>query len=212
MKYQNLLYLLFALVCWGIAAPNLQASGFIATGPAKDYYWHPSDKPVSYLKVFPDKFSPTMVSLQSEKTTVNIDGTHTATVNIEQTFYNPANDTLQVYYLFPLPQGVRPTDFTVMVDDGKNESKYRAELWEADKAYYTFEDLVKRSNNPAFWQYAGQAMYKVGIYSCLPRTTYKIKVSYKQPLVLQNNTSYEFTHSLSTQSLNPSPLSNFEFT
>jgi hypothetical protein len=208
---KHFLTLILTLLLITYCTENILASGFIVTGPAKDYYWHPSDKPVSYLKVFPDKFSPTMVSLQSEKTTVNIDGTHTATVNIEQTFYNPANDTLQVYYLFPLPQGVRPTEFTIMVDDGKNDSKYRADLWEADKAYYTFEDLVKRSNNPAFWQYAGQAMYKVGIYSCLPRTTYKIKVSYKQPLVLQNNTSYEFTHSLSTQSLNPSPLSNFEF-
>lgn len=212
MKYQNLLYLLFALVCWGIAAPNLQASGFIATGPAKDYYWHPADKPASYLKVFPDKFTPTMVSLQSEKTTISIDASNTAAVAIEQVFYNPAYDTLQAYYLFPLPAGVAPTDFTVMVDDGKNESKYRAELWAAEKAYYTFEDLVKRSNNAAFWQYAGQAMYKVAIYSCLPRTTYKLKITYKQALKPQNATTYEFTHPLSTQALNASPLSNFEFT
>lgn len=182
------------------------ATGFIVTGPAKDYYWHPKDQAASYLKVFPEKFNPMFVELLTEKVSVTIDN-NIATTLIEQTFYNPSYDTLQAYYLFPVPQGAKLQDFTIYVED----SKYRADLWTAAQAYYVYDDLVRRSYNPMFYRFANQEVYKVGLYTTLPRKTYTIKTTYKQTLTAPNGANYEFTVPLSTHQLNQNPLQSFDF-
>lgn len=202
-------YFFAFIVCSLLFSHQLFADGFLVAGPAKDYYWHPIDRVSTYTKVFPAKFNPMWVEMRSEKVNVVIQN-NVAEVNIEQTFYNPSYDTLQAYWLFPVPKGMKIEGFKVAMNDGKNDFQSRAELVPADKAFYTYDDLVKRSNNPSFWRYAQMDMYKMPIYSTLPRNTYTIKVSYKQPLNPIANT-YEFTHPLSTQSLNPSPLQSFEF-
>ncbi|MBP7533472.1 MAG: VWA domain-containing protein [Chitinophagales bacterium] len=193
---KNFLTLLLSLFLLQNAA---QAGGFVVSA-CKDCYWYPNDKPSMYGEPFPDDFDPFFVSLTSETAKVDIaDGK--AKVEIVQTFYNPLGDTIPSYFLFPVPQGTTLNDFTIMV----GEDKYRAEKYSPAQSLIVFQELVKRTKKPDYWQYANGETYRMLIYKTLPRQTVKLTITYTQNLHKKDNV-YSFNYPLNTQHFYKSPI------
>jgi len=117
-------------------------NGFIMSPPAENY-WRPDPKQ-NYLKPFPERFNPCVISLQSEETDVTIDENGKVNVSTIQRFYNTSADTTHAYYLFVVPKGVKFNDFLIKVDS----MKYRHELYTGKHSYSLFRDIVKHTANP----------------------------------------------------------------
>lgn len=190
----------FALVAWLLLySCHLFAGGFVVSS-CKDCYWYPNDRPSSYGEPFPDDFDPFFVELMSESATVNIiDGK--AEVELVQSFYNPSADTIPTYYLFPVQAGSTLNDFTVLV----GEEKYRPEKYSPAQSLVVFQELVKRTKKPDYWQYSNGETYRVLIYKTLPRQSVKITVKYSQALSKKDNV-LSFNYPLSAQHFYKRPV------
>ncbi|QQS30332.1 MAG: VWA domain-containing protein [Sphingobacteriales bacterium] len=180
------------------------ANGFFVGSP-KDYYWYPTERESSYFKAFPEGFNPCFIELMSDKQTVNIDG-DSVTVQINQTYYNISSDTLQTYYLLPLPEDVQ----VKKIDFAINQDEFRAELYDPAKSFKVFKDLVRRTGNPEWWAYANSPMFRVNIYKTPPRSVLAVKITYKYKLTPEAN-RYKFEYLLSTQKFSAKPLQDTEF-
>lgn len=198
---KSLSTLLFILL---ISATIVRAAGCIMAGP-KDIYWRPADQTVSYFKEFPQGFNAFAVALQSEKATVTIEN-GVAQVEVTQKFYNTSRDTLQAYYLMPVPAGEKFDNFILKV----NDAKYIVDLMPTEKTYYTWSDLVKRTDNPAYWQFAAEECYKVGIYSVLPGASIDIVMSYSQQLKPSLSGVYTYTYPCRWQGIAPQNIREFD--
>lgn len=193
---KKILTLLLTLFFFQAAA---NAGGFVVSA-CKDCYWYPNDRPSAYGDPFPDDFDPFFVELMSETAKVDIaDGK--AKVEIEQSFYNPLGDTIPSYFLFPVPAGTTLNDFTIMI----GEDKYRAEKYSPAQSLVVFQELVKRTKKPDYWQYANGETYRMLIYKTLPRQAVKITVSYTQNLSKKDNV-YAFNYPLNSQHFYKRPI------
>lgn len=192
MKTFTTFFLFFILsICTTV---TIKASGFFVASPASDMYWYPNDKPSSYIKEFPEGSTPCFIEIMSDKAEVTIEN-DSVKVSISQSFYNPTStDTIPSYYLMPVPKGVSLQDFTFTV----NDDNYRAELYTEQQAATMLGDLVQRSGNINWWQYADYQWYRVAIYKTLPRKSLAVKVSYSYAQV-NNNGIKEFNYILGTQ-------------
>ncbi|HRI26815.1 MAG TPA: VWA domain-containing protein [Chitinophagales bacterium] len=197
-------YRLLVLVFCLLVTAQIWANGFFVGSP-KDYYWYPTERESSYFKAFPDGFNPCFIELMSDKQNITIDG-DSVTVQITQTYYNISPDTLQIYYLLPLPSGaeVKKLDFSI------NQDEYRPEYMEPAKSFKVFKDMVRRTGNPNWWAYANNGLFKVNIYKAPPRSVLAVKASYKYKLTPEAN-RYRFEHLLSTQQFSAKPPQDTEF-
>lgn len=181
------------------------ANGFFVASP-QDYYWYPTDREASYFKAFPDGFNPCFIELMSNKQTVTIDK-DSVFVQVYQTYYNISPDTLQTYYLMPIPTGIQTTAFQFSI----NQDEFRAELYDAGKSFKVCKDLVHRTGNYQWWAYANNPMYRVNIYKTPPRSVLAVKVTYKYKLTPETN-RYAFEYLLGTERYSAKPVKDSEFT
>ena len=157
------------------------AGGFIIVMPGK--HSNPNS-------VVPGQPNPTLFPLESRSTQVNssINGL-TATTTIKQVFFNPTSRQLEGYFLFPVPKDVVISKFTMDI----NGVKHEAELLDATKARKIYEEIVRRSKDPALLEYYGKGMFRVRIFPILPQTEQKIELTYTETLSKNNGTiEYSF--------------------
>lgn len=192
-------FFLFLLCSLFLANTPLWAGGFVMAG-CKDCYWYPNDRPSAYGEPFPEDYDPFFIDLMSENAVVTI-ADKQAKVEITQTFYNPSSDTIAAYYLFPSPNGQPLSNFTVMV----GEDKYRAEKYTPAQSLVVFQELVKRTKKPDYWQYTNGETYRIMLYKTLPRQSVKIVVSYTQDLTEKDNV-YTYRYPLNSQRFYKRPI------
>jgi Ca-activated chloride channel homolog len=125
----------------------------------------------------------------------------TAITSVDQEFYNPTSRRLEGYYLFPIPAGAVIGKFSMYIDGKETE----AELLDAAKARNIYEDLVRRIIDPALLEYYGQGMFKARIFPIEPRSTKRVKISYKQTLD-KNNGTIGYTYPLNTEKFSAGAL------
>jgi Ca-activated chloride channel family protein len=101
-----------------------------------------------------------------------------ATVRLEEEFYNPNGRACEGTFLFPVPRGAHLDRFALTI----NGKPMEAELLAGDKARQIYEDIVRRSLDPALLEYVGRDVYKVRIFPIEPRATRQIALSYTQLL------------------------------
>ena len=101
-----------------------------------------------------------------------------ATTRIEQEFFNPNSARLEGTFVFPVPPGAHLDRFAMEID-GK---KVDAELVKADKAREIYENIVRKSQDPALMEYAGSDLFKVRIFPLEPNGSKKVTISYTQLL------------------------------
>jgi Ca-activated chloride channel family protein len=101
-----------------------------------------------------------------------------AVVRIEEEFYNPNDRVCEGTFLFPVPKGAQLDRFTLAI----NGKPMEAELLGADKAREIYQDIVRRSLDPALLEYVGRDLFKVRVFPIEPHSKRQITVTYTQLL------------------------------
>ena len=129
-----------------------------------------------------------------------------ASVAIEQEFYNPNPQRLEGTFLFPVPRGAQIKKFTMEIGGKQVE----AELLSADKARGIYEDIVRRSRDPALMEYAGRDLIRVRIFPVEPHSRKRVTLSYTQ-LLRADAGMLEFVYPLNTEKFSAKPIQSVSF-
>src|SRR4051794_38566362 len=126
-----------------------------------------------------------------------------AVTSIDQEFYNPNDQRLEGIYIFPVPKGAHIDKFSMEIG-GKMVD---AELLPADKARYLYEEIVRKTRDPALLEYAGRDLFKVRIFPIEPRSRKPIKISYTE-LLRSDAGTIAYIYGLSTEKFSAQPIKN----
>lgn len=193
---QKIALLLITALLFNIASSY--AGGFIIVMP--DKHSNPNSVPSGQV-------NPALFPLESRSTQVNtsINGL-TATTSIKQVFFNPTNRQLEGYFLFPVPKDVVISKFTMDI----NGVKHEAELLDATKARKIYEEIVRRSKDPALLEYYGKGMFRVRIFPILAQKEQKIELTYTETLS-KNNGTIEYSFPMNTEKYSAKPIKQVSF-
>jgi Ca-activated chloride channel family protein len=154
------------------------------------------------IYVPPSHFPFAPLEVTSHHVNVAIDG-QVAITSIDQEFYNPNDQRLEGFYMFPVPKGAHIDKFSMEIG-GKNVD---AELLPADKARSIYEDIVRKMRDPALLEYAGRDLFKVRIFPIEPRSRKPIKISYTE-LLRSDAGTVTYLYPLSTEKFSARPIKN----
>ena len=126
---------------------------------------------------------------------------HVATTTVDQDFYNPNSQRLEGTYLFPLPEGSHIDKFSMDIGGKMTD----AELLPADKARELYEDIVRKTRDPALLEYAGRDAFKVRIFPFEPNSHKPVKLTYTQ-LLKSDSGLTEYVYPLNTEKFSARPL------
>ncbi|HAM72114.1 MAG TPA: hypothetical protein DCM86_10770, partial [Verrucomicrobiales bacterium] len=101
-----------------------------------------------------------------------------ATVAVEQEVHNPNGTVCEGTFLLPVPRGAHLDGFSLRI----NGKPVEAELLGAEKARRVYEEIVRRSLDPALLEYMGRDLIKVRIYPIDPGSTRQLSLRYTQLL------------------------------
>src|SRR5206468_4769653 len=106
-------------------------------------------------------------------------------------------------YLFPLPRGAHIDKFSMDINGHQAE----AELLSADKARAIYEEIVRKTRDPALLEYVGRDAFKVRIFPIEPHGTKHIKIRYTQVLK-EDNGLVEYAYPLNTEKFSSRPIND----
>src|SRR6476469_1035861 len=152
------------------------------------------------IYVPPAHFPFAPLEVTSHQVDVQIDG-QVAIMSIDQEFYNPNDQRLEGFYMFPVPKGAHIDKFSMEIA-GKT---VEAELLPADKARTIYEDIVRKMRDPALLEYAGRDLFKVRIFPIEPHSRKPIKISYTE-LLRSDTGSVTYLYPLSTEKFSAQPI------
>ena len=125
-----------------------------------------------------------------------------AHTSIKQIFHNPTKLRLQGYFLFPVPANSIIRDFRMDI----NGQMTKAELLDAKEARKIYEDIVRKTLDPALLEYANCKLFKIRIFPIEAGSDKTIEIKYNSVLTKDNLlTSYTLplnTQKFSAQALN----------
>ena len=173
------------------------AGGFLIVMP--DAHTNPNN-----VVLRPGQVNPALFPLETRSTKIDAKiFEQTATTTIDQVFYNPTGRRLEAYFLFPVPKNVVISKFTMNINGKMQE----AELLDATKAREIYEQIVRRSKDPALLEYYNQGMFRVRIFPIEPNSEQHIQLTYSETLTKDNGTiAYSFP--LNTAKYSAKPLNN----
>src|SRR5256714_3003201 len=154
------------------------------------------------IYVPPTHFPFAPLEVTSHQVNVKIDG-QVAVTSIDQEFYNPNDQREEGSYMFPVPKGGNNNKFSMEIG-GKIVD---AELHPADKAGGTYEDIVRKMQDPALLEYAGRDLFKVRIFPIEPRSRKPIKISYTE-LLRSDAGTVTYLYPLNTEKFSARPIKN----
>jgi Ca-activated chloride channel family protein len=154
------------------------------------------------MYVPPTHFPFAPLEVTSHQVNVKIDG-QVAITSIDQEFYNPNDQHLEGYYMFPVPKGAHIDKFSMEIG-GKTVD---AELLPADKARRIYEDIVRKMRDPALLEYAGRDLFKVRVFPIEPHSRKPIKISYTE-LLRSDAGTVTYLYPLSTEKFSARPIKN----
>src|SRR6266487_1958425 len=154
------------------------------------------------IYVPPSHFPFAPLEVTNHHVNVAIDG-QVAITSIDQEFYNPNDQRLEGFYMFPVPKGAHIDKFSMEIG-GKTVD---AELLPADKARGIYEDIVRKLRDPALLEYAGRDLFKVRIFPIEPNSRKRITLSYSQ-LLKSDSGLVNFVLPANTEKFSARPLKN----
>src|SRR6187455_2589910 len=101
-----------------------------------------------------------------------------AQVAVSQAFVNTGSRQMEVAFVFPVPYDGAIDRMTFMVD-GK---EYDAKLLDAKEARKTYEDHVRKSQDPALLEWVGYGMFKTSVFPVPPGAERKVSLKFSQLL------------------------------
>jgi len=126
--------------------------------------------------VRPD-FQPAELELRQHRVNAEIQE-QVAVVTVEHEFYNPSSVTVEGTFLFPLPPNAQVSRFSMNVD-GK---EMIGELLAAEEARRIYEDIVRKSLDPALLEMADYRTFRARIFPIPPRATRRLTLRYDATL------------------------------
>lgn len=123
------------------------------------------------------------MEVRSMKVDVKIKET-AATTTLEQVFYNPTANQMQGFYYFPMPKNASIDKFSMFI----NGVETQGEVLDAAKARQIYEDIVRRSLDPALLEYYNQSLFRVKIFPIQPRSEQKVRLTYTETLKKESGT------------------------
>src|SRR5678815_1546344 len=154
------------------------------------------------LVVRPRHFPFAPLEVSSHHVDVKVDG-QVAVTSIDREFYNPNDQRLEGFYMFPVPKGAHIDKFSMEIG-GKTVD---AELLPADKARGIYEDIVRKMRDPALLEYAGRDLFKVRVFPIEPHSRKPIKISYTE-LLHSDAGTVTYLYPLSTEKFSARPIKN----
>lgn len=123
-----------------------------------------------------------------------------ATVQVTQSFVNTGSRTMQVAFVFPLPQDAAIDRLTLMVDGTEMPGK----LLNKDEARHRYEEIVRKNQDPALLEWLGGGMFQTSVFPVPPGAERKVMIRYTQ-LCRQEQGVTDFVFPLSTAKYSTHP-------
>jgi len=124
-----------------------------------------------------------------------------ATTRIDQKYHNPNPYRVEGVFLFPVP---RDTHIERLAIDVNGEMR-EAELLDAARARQIYEDIVRRSRDPALLEYAGQDLFRLRIFPIEPHAEKHLSIRFTQVLRRDGNL-VEYVSGMDLGRLCPRPI------
>ena len=116
---------------------------------------------------------PAQVVLDAHRIDAHIDE-NVAVVSVEHDFRNHGSTFIEGSFLFPLPAGAQISRFSMDVDG----QEISGELLDAEKARRVYEDIVRRSLDPALLEMVGHRSFRASVFPIPPGETRTIRLRY----------------------------------
>lgn len=144
---------------------------------------------------------PAELMLRSHRVDASVEE-QVAVVKVEHVFHNPGSGTVEGTFLFPLPPGAQVSRFSMTVDG----REMAGELLDADEARRIYEDIVRRSLDPALLEMADYRTFRARVFPIPGGATRTITLRYDATLPRDGNTvtfQYPMQGSLATRHAGP---------
>ncbi|MDZ7289522.1 MAG: VIT and VWA domain-containing protein [candidate division KSB1 bacterium] len=128
------------------------------------------------LVVRPD-FSPANLELRQHRVNANIQE-QIAVVTVEHEFYNPSSAIVEGTFLFPLPPNAQVSRFSMNVDG----REMVGELLSSEEARRIYEDIVRKSLDPALLEIADYRTFRARIFPIPSHATRRLTLRYDAAL------------------------------
>ncbi len=129
-----------------------------------------------------------------------------AQVQVSQTFHNKGSRQIEASFVFPLPYDGAVDQMTLLVD-GK---EYPAKLMDAKEARRVYEEIVRRSKDPALLEWMGTGMFRSSVFPIPPGAKRTVSLRYSQLCRKQDGLT-DFLFPLSTAKYTSEPVEKVEF-
>jgi hypothetical protein len=119
-----------------------------------------------------------------------------ARTEIEQSWYNGSNDTLEGTYRFPLPEGASISRLALYVGNKLEEG----EIVERQRARQIFRKIVEdtiRPRDPALLEWVGGRIFQMKIFPIPPRSARRVILGYTQ-LLPASHGKYRYVYPMAT--------------
>jgi Ca-activated chloride channel family protein len=124
-----------------------------------------------------------------------------AQVQVSQSFVNTGSRQLEVQFIFPLPYDGAVDRMTLLVDG----RELPARLLKADEARRLYEDIVRRSKDPALLEWIGTGLFKTSVFPVPPGQKRTVSLRYTQLCRMQEGLT-DFLFPLSAAKYTSEPL------
>lgn len=143
--------------------------------------------------VIPHHFAFAPLEVTYHRVNVDVDD-QVATTSVDEEFYNRNEQVLEGTYIFPLPVGAHIDKFAMDIDGKAVE----AEMLSAEKAKSIYEEIVRKSRDPALMEYAGRDALRVRIFPIEANGRKHITLKYTQLLTADSGLT-EYVYPLNTE-------------
>ncbi len=143
-------------------------------------------------------------SIKSLNIDARIDG-QIAKVDVAQTFTNTGSTQMEVSFVFPLPYDGAIDSMTLLVD-GK---EFPAKLLDAKEARKTYEEIVRRNQDPALLEWIGYGMFKTSVFPVPAGASRTVQLRYTQLLKADGGLT-DFLYPLSAAKYTTKPVEKLE--
>ncbi len=198
MKYT--LFLITALIL-SLLAHSVYAQMIIIPPPPPP---HPPPRPPRPPRIPPRQIVP--LYIERHHVEVKIDN-QAANTKIDQIFTNENPMILEGEYIFPLPDDASVSSFAMYID-GK---RVKAELLTADKARKIYEDIVRKSRDPALLEYIGRRAFRARIFPIPANGEKRVQLEYSQVLKADAGI-VKYVYPLNTEKFSPRPVNDVAVT
>jgi Ca-activated chloride channel family protein len=124
-----------------------------------------------------------------------------ATTEVDQVFLNDTRHELEGIYIFPLPEEAAISEFAMYVEG----ERWEGEILPREEARAIYEEIVRRSLDPALLEYVGRDTFKASIFPIEPGDDRRVELAYTQ--ILENEGGLvKYVYPLDTERFSAEPL------